>query len=926
MSQLLYALRRRLGALALTIGAIGGLAAPTVSAQISFSPPTTLSAANQAISVAIGDFNGDGKKDLFAVRASGNGVGVWLGNGDGTFGLPTDYTTAGAFPVSIAVADLDGDGKDDFVYSDGATLGVRVRLTGPATTTYYTTAPNSLQSPGKVVLADMNGDGKLDIVVVCQMDYLPGNAGGVQIYYNNSTGGFTNTQWLAVSIDDPRYLDVADVDGDGRNDIVVAGNSAGGGLQMLTNNGGGAFGTTIFNTASIPLIFGLTLADINGDGKPDLVVLYGGNSSSPTFGVALNTGTIFGTFADSTVIGNGIQAIITADFDGDGKRDLAMTDGNGNIGLRVFRGDGTGAAGFTPVTVTTPFGLRTQFALAVGDLNGDGRPDVVVTDISLGGLLGVYLQPSPAPTNHALTFGPIPLKNLGDAPFTLLASSNLGQPISYSTTTPAVCTINMQNVITLLSGGAVCTIVAQSLNNPGVPDATATASIPVRTTQTLSFAPLPDVLVSAAPFTLMSTTAADPQLTRFTSLTPGVCVVSPRVFTPIGFVPGKLLSVIAAGTCTLQATHDGGSLFFPATPVTQSFNVLGLAQNISFGPLADRLLSSGPVTASATGGASGNVVAFSSQSTNTCTVSGATVNLLAVGNCTIAANQAGNAIYAAAPTVMRTFAITAPLPPPPPGCDATIASGDCDGDGIPNGAESLLGTNPHIKDNNLFADSALGLRLFVMQQYRDFLGREGDTAGVDFWLGEIGQGRRTRTALVEEYLFSREFGGNVAPVVRMNLLSRNGAIVDYTALTNQLAQLRGIQAVPQATTLLAIANGLVSSSEYQARYGSLSGDALINALYQDRLGRSATVSELTAARVASTPGALILLLAGNAAFAEALTGRVNVTMLYVGMLRRAPDVSGYNFWVNEAAQGRSVRGLIDQFIAAAEYRTRFLPL
>src|SRR4029077_20399803 len=95
--------------------------------------------------------------------------------------------------------------------------------------------------------------------------------------------------------------------------------------------------------------------------------------------------------------------------------------------------------------------------------------------------------------------------------------------------------------------------------------------------------------------------------------------------------------------------------------------------------------------------------------------------------------------------------------------DPAQANADADKDGIPNGSEVAEGRNPVAKDNDIFASA----RLFAMQQYRDFLGREGDSAGVAYWSGQLGGGAQDRSQMVETFFNSAELQGSIAPVVRL---------------------------------------------------------------------------------------------------------------------------------------------------------------
>jgi len=164
--------------------------------------------------------------------------------------------------------------------------------------------------------------------------------------------------------------------------------------------------------------------------------------------------------------------------------------------------------------------------------------------------------------------------------------------------------------------------------------------------QTITFDPLGGKTFGDAPFSV-SATASSGLAVTFSSLTNPVCTVS-----------GNMVTLVAAGMCTIAADQAGNAAYNPAPQVTQSFGVAQATQTITFGPLPGRPLASGSFTVSATA-SSGLAVTFSSLTEPVCTVSGTTVTLVATGNCTIAADQAGDTNYSAAPQVTQGFAVRA---------------------------------------------------------------------------------------------------------------------------------------------------------------------------------------------------------------------------------------------------------------------------
>jgi Domain of unknown function (DUF4214)/Abnormal spindle-like microcephaly-assoc'd, ASPM-SPD-2-Hydin len=249
------------------------------------------------------------------------------------------------------------------------------------------------------------------------------------------------------------------------------------------------------------------------------------------------------------------------------------------------------------------------------------------------------------------------------------------------------------------------------------------------------------------------------------------------------------------------------------------------------------------------------------------------------------------------------------------------ASADTDGDGIPNDVEVQTGRNPQVKDNDIFANASL----FVQQQYRDFLGREGDSGGVNFWAGEINAARVTRAQMAENYFTSAEFQSINAPIVRLYL----GTYLRIPDTSGLLFWIGEYRRNPTRATLESIATQFATAPEFVQRYGAVSNQTYVTLLYQNILQRqpdAAGVSFWTDRLDRGvTRGVMLAEFTESAEYAARAFNQTYVISIYVGMLRRAPDQAGFDFWVGRLNQGQSGLQLIDGFIGAGEYRNRFLP-
>ncbi len=250
---------------------------------------------------------------------------------------------------------------------------------------------------------------------------------------------------------------------------------------------------------------------------------------------------------------------------------------------------------------------------------------------------------------------------------------------------------------------------------------------------------------------------------------------------------------------------------------------------------------------------------------------------------------------------------------------------DRDGDSMPDAVEAVEGRNSNVKDNAIFAGlHANSNRWFAMQQYRDFLNREGDVSGVSYWTGLLANNTSPRAETIRSFFDSSEFQSSVAPVVRLYLAYFN-RIPDYGGLSFWVNEFQSSR-----YTLAAISQNFASSPEFVNTYGNLSNAAFVNRLYTDVLGRPADSAGAaywtgqldTAAR---TRGEVMLAFSESSEYVSLRSNNVYVTMMFVGMLRRSPDSGGYNYWVSYMAGGGSGLTLIQGFLGSTEYRARFLP-
>jgi VCBS repeat protein len=326
--------------------------------------------------VAIGDFNSDGNPDLAIAVGGTETITLLLGDGHGNF-LPDRSFRVGAPPSSLAVADFNHDGNLDIATANGADpsqVGSVSVLLGNGDGTFRpTTNYQAGLQPIAVVVADLNHDGAADIIVADSYEFQGGNR--ISVMLGRGDGGFRRPVGYSSDVK-PVALVAGDFNHDGNTDIAAV-NYLGASLSIFLGNGDGTFQKQV----SYPLVdrpVAVATADLDGDGNLDIVV----GIIDPDFGfggLSVLLGRPDGTFRPRKLYGFALGlnffSVALGDLDGDGRPDLVAGDSSG---VTTLRGFGNGTFG-QPMTykVANPFPI----ALALGDLNHDRKLDIAAVSL-----------------------------------------------------------------------------------------------------------------------------------------------------------------------------------------------------------------------------------------------------------------------------------------------------------------------------------------------------------------------------------------------------------------------------------------------------------------------------------------------------------------------------------------------------------------
>lgn len=317
-------------------------------------------------SLAAGDANGDGKVDLLAHDGTG-GVSLIVGNGDGTFQSPRLGTSRAV--SRMALADLDGDMKADLigVARGGTPERGLLQLINDGTGVFRDAGSlGAGTAPSVARLADLNGDGRTDVVIASY------DAGQVSVQLGDGASGFAAAKSFAVG-KGPSALEIADVSDDGKVDLLVT-NYDGASVSVLLGKGDGSFeAARNFGTGNGPS--GVAAGDTNADGKLDLVV---SNYDSDSVSVLLGSGGGGFAVAKSFSVQQNPSAVAVADLTGDGRADiLAANAESSSVSVLLATVTGFAAAKNYPVG-------KSPLSLALGDFSGDGKLDLATANSDAG--------------------------------------------------------------------------------------------------------------------------------------------------------------------------------------------------------------------------------------------------------------------------------------------------------------------------------------------------------------------------------------------------------------------------------------------------------------------------------------------------------------------------------------------------------------
>jgi FG-GAP-like repeat len=384
-----------------------------------FSFPHEYSSWNAYDGVTVADLDVDGIDDMVSVGGGGGVVVVWIGDGNGGF-TRNEFPAGTDFPERVAVGDINGDDAPDVVVSDDALQAPAIAvLPGDGTGQFGPADKIDIDGmPAGIAIGDFAGDEGLDLAVADRED------AEVLLFVQGADGSLNVAPSLPVDIG-PYALAAADMDEDGRDDLVTGGFSPSGGISVLLQEEGG-FAAAVPYANGAMQIGDIDLADVDGDDHLDIVVATGSD-------VRVLIATTPGVYSEPAVLGDeGAAMTEVADLDGDGDQDIVLI-GRTSLAVTVLIQGVTGT--FEAVLAGEVVAEIELGDGALGDFDQDGHADLAVSEpfsSSIAVLFGDVLHVEPAYVDfgdHLLGLGAtetVTVRNSGSAPIQPGAASIVG--------------------------------------------------------------------------------------------------------------------------------------------------------------------------------------------------------------------------------------------------------------------------------------------------------------------------------------------------------------------------------------------------------------------------------------------------------------------------------------------------------------------
>ena len=925
-----------------------GAATPSFAARQDFAT------GDSPVSVAAGDLNGDGKADLIVANLTSTVSVLFNTTAPGapapTFAPKQDFPT-GDGPRFVSVGDLNGDGKLDLavVNFNSATVSVLLNTTAPGANAPSFAALHDFPTGVRPIassVGDLNGDGQLDLAVVNFV------SNTVSVFLNNTAPGaaipsFAVKQDFATNFN-PASITMGDLNGDGKLDLIAANSHSDNVSVFLNTTAPGANALSFaakkdFDTGDSPI--SVTSADLNGDGRPDLAVA---NLDSETVSLLLNTPTIGAAKGLSRQQGSlaSISRIATVtDFGGNGGVTVQVTSANPSNGVTISNIVNTGG-NVTANIIASCGAANATFTLQASDGSSTVSDTLRISVVGNTSPMLSYENQTVA-LNGNLTIDPTigPFDTGSVISIVKQSSGTFTGDINVNGATGSL-------VITNAAPAGIHTITIRATDNCG---ATTDASFTLmvgKADQTIRFGALGDKAVGDPDFAVNATATSGLPVSFAAS---GQCTLN-----------ANTVHITSAGSCTITASQAGDSNFNPAPNVAQSFTIAGSSTITLSQSNYNVNESTGfvSITINRTGDVSTPVsVDYGTRDDGSSAECSALNTGLASSRCDFGF-ASGRLTFAPTET-QKTFVIPITQDSYPEGPEVfTVTLSKLEGAGASFGANSSAtvtitdGVTPLPPNANDDTDA------FVRQQYRDFLNREADPAGLAFWTAEINnctpkpqctEVKRIFTSAA--FFLSIEFQttGDLVRNVYVAALDRpftNNMPAFEEFQRDTQAMQRGLIVDPAndawKTVLSHNRDAFLKDFVTRAEFIGLYPTADTPAQYVDKLylhaginpaagERANAIAEFGGAGSAADPdarGRALFDVTQNAIFQQREINRSFVQMQYFGYLRRnpndAPDgnFAGFDFWLTKLNQfnGNFENAqMVEAFISSGEYRRRFGP-